>query len=38
MGEFAFLFRGRDHNRSPEQMQRTMEKWTAWMKPKRTLA
>jgi hypothetical protein len=32
MSEFAFLFRGRDRTRSPEQMQRTMEKWVAWFK------
>ncbi|KAA6459126.1 hypothetical protein DYQ86_17825 [Acidobacteria bacterium AB60] len=32
MSEFAFLFRGRDTTASPEQMQRTMEKWTVWFK------
>jgi hypothetical protein len=32
MSEFTFLFRGRDTNASPEQMQKTMEKWVAWFK------
>ncbi len=32
MSEFTFLFRGRDTSASPEQMQKTMEKWVAWMK------
>ena len=32
MSEFTFLYRGRDANASPEQMQRTMEKWTTWFK------
>lgn len=32
MSEFAFLYRGRDTSASPEQMQRTMEKWRAWFK------
>lgn len=32
MSEFTFLFRGRNTSASPEQMQRTMEKWTAWFK------
>lgn len=33
MSEFTFLYRGqRDLNASPEQMQKTMEKWTAWFK------
>jgi hypothetical protein len=32
MSEFAFLYRGRDFNASPEQMQKTMEKWRAWFK------
>jgi hypothetical protein len=32
MSEYTFLYRGRDTNASPEQMQRTMEKWTAWFK------
>ena len=29
MSEFTFLFRGRDTTSSPEQMQKTMEKWVA---------
>jgi hypothetical protein len=32
MSEFIYLFRGRETSGSPEQMQRTMEKWVAWMK------
>jgi hypothetical protein len=32
MSEFTFLYRGRDTQASPEQMQKTMEKWTAWFK------
>jgi hypothetical protein len=32
MSEFTFLFRGREVTASPEQMQRTMEKWVAWFK------
>ena len=32
MSEFTYLFRGRDRSASPEQMQRTMEKWVAWFK------
>jgi hypothetical protein len=32
MTEFTFLFRGRERSASPEQMQRTMEKWVAWFK------
>lgn len=32
MSDFAFLYRGRDTNASPEQMQKTMEKWRAWFK------
>jgi hypothetical protein len=32
MTEFSFLFRGRDTSGSPQQMQKTMEKWVAWMK------
>lgn len=32
MGEFAYLFRGREPSGSPEEMQRQMEKWVAWMK------
>ena len=30
MSEFTYLFRGRQSNASPEQMQRQMEKWVAW--------
>lgn len=32
MNEFTFLYRGQNTSASPEQMQRTMEKWTAWFK------
>jgi hypothetical protein len=32
MSEFTFLYRGRERNGSPEEMQKTMEKWTAWFK------
>jgi len=32
MSDFTFLYRGRDTNTSPEQMQKTMEKWRAWFK------
>jgi hypothetical protein len=32
MSEFTFLYRGRERNGSPEQLQRTMEKWVAWFK------
>ena len=32
MSDFTFLYRGRDTNASPEQMQNTMEKWRAWFK------
>lgn len=32
MSEFTYLFRGRDTNASPEQMQKTMEKWVLWFK------
>lgn len=32
MSEFTYLFRGRDITASPEQMQKTMEKWVAWFK------
>jgi hypothetical protein len=32
MSEFSYLFRGRDTSASPEQMQRTMEKWVAWFR------
>lgn len=32
MSEFTYLFRGREATASPEQMQKTMEKWVAWFK------
>jgi hypothetical protein len=32
MNEFTYLFRGRDTTASPEQMQKTTEKWVAWFK------
>jgi hypothetical protein len=33
MSEFTYLYRGgRDTSASPEQMQKTMQKWTAWFK------
>ncbi len=32
MSEFTYLFRGREISPSPEQMQKTMEKWMAWFK------
>ena len=32
MSEFTFLYRGRDASASPDEMQRTMEKWMAWFK------
>lgn len=32
MSDFAFLYRGRDNNTSPEQTQKTMERWRAWFK------
>jgi len=32
MSDFTFLYRGRDTNASPEQMQKTMEKWRDWFK------
>jgi len=32
MSEFTYLFRGRDTSASPEQAQKTIEKWVAWMK------
>ena len=33
MSEFLFLFRGSDPTaRSPEQMQKSMQKWLAWFK------
>lgn|SRR5262249_22199767 len=32
MSEFAYLFRGRLENPSPEQMKELMGKWLAWFK------
>lgn len=32
MSAFTFVYRGRDTSSSPEQMQKTMEKWVAWFK------
>lgn len=32
MSEFTFLYRGGNTQASPEQMQKTMEKWMAWFK------
>ena len=32
MSDFTYLFRGRETSASPEQMQKTMEKWVAWFK------
>lgn len=32
MSDFAFLYRGRDTDASPDQMQKRMEKWRAWFK------
>ena len=32
MTEFTYLFRGRQTSGSPEQRQKHMEKWVAWMK------
>ncbi len=32
MSEFTYLYRGREVSPSPEQMQKTMEKWMAWFK------
>lgn len=32
MNEFIYLFRGRDTSASPEQMQKSLEKWMAWFK------
>jgi hypothetical protein len=33
MSEFTYLYRGgRDTSASPEQMQKAMQKWTAWFK------
>ena len=32
MSDFTFLYRGRDTTASPEQMQKTVQKWRAWFK------
>jgi hypothetical protein len=33
MSEFTFLFRGSDPTaQSPEEMQKSMQKWLAWFK------
>src|SRR5262250_1817441 len=32
MTEFTYLFRGRQEAQSPEQQQKTMEKWMAWFR------
>ncbi len=32
MSEFTYLFRGGNPGTSPEQMQKTMEKWMTWFK------
>jgi|HubBroStandDraft_1064217.scaffolds.fasta_scaffold592893_1 hypothetical protein len=32
MSEFLFLYRSPAPQGSPEQLQKTMQKWTAWMK------
>jgi len=32
MSEFTYLFRGRETNASPDQMQKTMGKWFVWFK------
>jgi hypothetical protein len=32
MTTFTFLYRGREISPSPEQMQKTTEKWLAWFK------
>jgi hypothetical protein len=32
MSEYVFLYRGGARDRSPEQMQATMQKWMTWMK------
>jgi hypothetical protein len=32
MSEFLFLYRSAAPQGSPEQLQKTMQKWTAWMK------
>jgi hypothetical protein len=32
MSEFTYLYRGREVSPSPEQMQKTMQKWMVWFK------
>jgi hypothetical protein len=32
MSEYVFLYRGVASDRSPEQMQQSMQKWMAWLK------
>jgi hypothetical protein len=32
MNDFTFMFRGRETSASPDQMQKTMEKWVVWFK------
>jgi hypothetical protein len=32
MSEFVYLYRGGDGASSPEEMQKTMQKWTDWLK------
>jgi hypothetical protein len=32
MSEFVFLYRGGEPDRSPQQMQLTMQKWMNWLK------
>ena len=32
MSEFTFLYRGGNTQASPEQMQKTMQKWVIWFK------
>jgi hypothetical protein len=32
MSEYVYLYRGGARDRSPEQMQQSMQKWMAWLK------
>jgi hypothetical protein len=32
MSEYVFLYRGGEAGRSPERIQQTQQKWTAWLK------
>ena len=32
MSEFVFLYRGGERDRSPAEMQQTMQKWVTWLK------